>query len=49
MQEMNLNTEKQIMPDGEEVETVGSAEEITRMSIIIISSSSNLRVRNSGM
>ena len=34
------------MPDGEEVETVDSAEEVIRISIGI-SSSSNLRVRNS--
>ena len=46
MREMNLNTEKQIMPDGEEVETVDSAEEVIKISISI-SSNNNLRVRNS--
>ena len=46
MPEMNLNTEKQIMPDGEEVETVDSAEEVTRINISI-NNSSNLCVRNS--
>ena len=42
MPEMNLNMEKQIMPDGGEVETMDSAEEVIK-----ISTSSNLRVRNS--
>ena len=46
MREMNLNTEKQIMQDGKEVETVDSAEEVIRISISI-SSSNNLRVKNS--
>ena len=46
MREMNLNTEKQIMPDREEVETVDSAEEVIGINISI-SSSSNLRTRNS--
>ena len=39
---MNLNTEKRIMPDGEEAEIVVSSEEVIR-----ISRSINLRVRNS--
>ena len=46
MQEMNLNTEKQTMPDGEEVETVDSAEEVIKIGINI-STISNLRVKNS--
>ena len=43
---MNLNTAKKIAPDGEEAETVDSAEEVIKISISI-SMSNNLRVKNS--